>query len=237
MNSLVSFIILSLFTSLHAFAGKTLIIGDSLSCGPFGKYLVQNIAKTGEEVTLYCTVSSAPSHWVHSANPFGHKCLTMTSAKPTLVFCNGSGKIPPLESLLSSFKKDRVIIALGTNSLISEKADLTYRTLMKSIKKNDSSCLWIAPPHMNATQSKGFAMGRVAKIEKNLNNFYDSLAESVESHCTIIESREATAPKTPGNDTVDGIHRSENAGKYWADAIIQQLTTQKNIIPSQMGAK
>ena len=198
---------------------------------------MQNIAKSGEDVTLYCTVSSAPSHWVNSINPIGHKCLTMTSAKPTLVFCGGSGIIPPLSSILSSFKNERVIIALGTNSLISEKVDPSYKILMKNIRRNESSCLWIAPPHMNAYQSKGFALGRVAKIEKNLNNFYDSLAESVEKNCPLVESREATAPKTPGNETIDGIHRTESAGKHWADAIMSQLTPQKNILPVEAGVK
>lgn len=39
----------------------------------------------------------------------------------------------------------------------------------------------------------------------------------------MVESREATADGTPGNQTVDGVHRTEAAGKYWSNAIIDQL--------------
>jgi hypothetical protein len=95
--------------------------------------------------------------------------------------------------------------------------------MARAAKANGNTCDWIGPPHLNPGQSKGFPPERIAKEEKNLNSFYDSMATSVDQSCNVVESREATAPGTPGYETVDGVHRTDSAGKYWSAAIVGQL--------------
>ena len=83
--------------SLPCFADKILIIGDSLTCGPFGKNLLKNLSQEKNSVTLYCAVSSTPHNWLMGQTPAGQKCQTMTTKKQSLQPCNGNGELINLE--------------------------------------------------------------------------------------------------------------------------------------------
>lgn len=212
-------IILQILFSLLADAKSFLVIGDSLSCGPFGKYLIQDLTKNGNKVTLYCTVSSAPVHWLKGKNPPGQKCQMLTSDNPFLQGCNERAKIPSLQNILALYKNADVIVALGTNSLLSPKVDKSYKVMAKAISENGSNCYWIGPPHLSPSDSKGFPLGRIKIQESNLNSFYDSLSIAIDKHCNLIDSRGATIAGTPGHQTYDGVHRTESAGKFWVAQI------------------
>jgi hypothetical protein len=202
-----------------------LIIGDSLSCGSFGRNLVENLSNAGNQVTLYCAVSSTPSHWLKGKNPKGQDCKIMTTGNPKSQLCGGNGRIPSLKSILKQHAGARVIVALGTNSMLAPKADASYSQMAKAIKDNGNNCDWIGPPHMNSSQSKGFPKGRIAKLEHNLGGFYESLATATESRCNLIDSRKATEGGTIGDQTVDGVHRNEAAGKYWATEMLSNFVS------------
>ncbi len=221
-------LILSLFIDSAANAKTILFVGDSLSCGPFGKYLMQDLTNKGHQVKLYCTVSSAPENWLSGRNPPGQKCQESTSTNLNLKLCNGDGKIPKISNILTQYKNAEVLIALGTNSLMSPTVSKSYQTLTKLIKENGNSCYWIGPPHLNPSESKGFPASRLAKQEKNLNSFYSSLKNTTKDTCRLVDSRQATAADTTGNQTVDGVHRNENAGKYWASQISHQLSPRQD---------
>jgi hypothetical protein len=218
------------------FASETVIVGDSLTCGPFGTYLMREVAKSSASpVTVYCTVSSAPVHWVRGKNPPHQECQTMTSVKPQKVACQGTGEIPSFAKILAAHKGANFIIALGTNSLWSPKVDANYRSMVNAMKANGSSCEWIGPPHINFTQPKGFSQSLRHKMEGNLNSFYTSLGEATEGICPLIDSRDATLAGTPGNDTFDGVHRTDSAGKYWVDQITPSLRG-SSVSPLSTGA-
>lgn len=230
LHSLILFF--SICFSIVASGEPIVVIGDSLSCGPFGKNLVQNLSAAGHSVTLYCAVSSAPRHWLTGSMPckldiargIDCRCNVVKTASKQKDLCGGDGALPVLSTILGNHKGARVIIALGTNSLLSARVDSSYSIMADAAaKSNGKACTWIAPPHLNANQARGFSPARVNDLEKNLNTFYDSLAKSISSNCKIIDSREATAPGTLGNQTVDGVHRNNAGGKYWADAIQSQI--------------
>ncbi|MBL7687744.1 MAG: hypothetical protein JNJ49_06895 [Bdellovibrionaceae bacterium] len=232
-------ILISMAWLSAASAESILIIGDSLSCGPFGRELFSRFNTGGNQVTLYCAVSSAPSNWMTGLKPTGQFCQTMTTASSNgqrLDLCGGAGEMPTLSAVLSQHKGARIIVGLGTNTLLSGKADASYRKMAKAVGESAASCDWIGPPHMNPSQSKGFPPGRVAQLEKNLNDFYDSLATSVGSTCPLIDSREATFDGTAGNQTVDGVHRSATAGKFWVDQIWPQLSEKGTSAPKLRSA-
>lgn len=219
------YLVLSLI-SLTALAANTspnkemVIIGDSLSCGPFGKRLVQNLEKDGKIVTLFCTVSSAPYHWIHGTNPKGQKCYTRTTPEKILRLCGNDGNIPKFDSIISAHKNANFILALGTNSLFSKKTSADYPLMASSAKQFGNKCQWIGPPHMDLSKVEQFPKNNIVKLEQNLNPFYASLESSISSLCPLIDSRPATEQGKPGNQTVDGIHRNEVAGRYWADHIM-----------------
>lgn len=207
------------------------VIGDSLSCGGFGKALVKNLTAKGSHVSLFCAVDSAPANWLDGVTPKGRDCMTMTSEKPAAELCGGNGQVPKLSEILAQHPGARVVVALGTNSLLSAHVDRSFSALARIARSYGTSCDWVGPPHLNPAQSNGFPAGRVAREEQNLNTFYDSLSSAVDSRCAVQDSRDATAPRTPGYDTIDGVHRTDTAGKYWADPTVKQLLPPPSTAP------
>lgn len=206
--------------SLPAFAEKIVVIGDSLTCGPFGDALFTDLEAQRHQVTLYCAVSSAPSHWLEGKTPKGQRCEMRTPGSTKKVPCPPNGKVPTASSLLAGTPADRVIVALGTNSLYGSSAPRDYAELAK-LAATGRRCTWVGPPQLKHD------------FQKNLNSFYDSLGTRVGSACDLVDSRDATAPGTPGFATTDGIHRTNAAGRAWYDALRSQLRAAKTKGPQQ----
>lgn len=202
-----------LILGIQAIASDVLIIGDSHTCGSFGKYLFEKYSQPEAKVTLYCAVSSAAQNWLEAKNPTGQQCQTKSTDHPQLQPCDPEGHIPKLASILSAHNTAKLIIALGTNSLLSPMADASYSKLAAAAAKSNT-CEWIGPPHLNPAQSKGFPKGRIATLEKNLDSFYKSLA-ALQKNCILIDSRPATAEGTEGFETIDGVHRADAAADHW----------------------
>lgn len=222
---------------LSAKAENILLIGDSHSCGSFGKNVVGRLSEQGNFVTLYCAVSSAPIHWVEGKNPSGQICQTMNSNHQTLQPCEPKGKMPALKDLLKVHKNSKVISALGTNSLMSSKADSSYQTMANQIKASGQSCVWVGPPHVSPQQSKGFPQGRVALLESHLDSFYESLKVSVKNDCALLDSRNVTAAGKTASQTVDGVHRTPEAGLAWAEFVAPDKSKKANATQDLSGAR
>jgi hypothetical protein len=221
--------------ALNDHAEKILIVGDSISCGPFGGELVKHLTDAGHQVKLYCSVSSAPGDWLTGKNVASSKstvwpCETRKSGTSELSDCDGSTKIPKFETLLADYPADRVMIALGTNSL-PDGPDRSYSKMLELIASTGHACNWIGPPHLQPQKAydvtkksvarKEAARKHLAVDEDALNSFYDSLnlklAAVKGKGCKILDSRDATAPGTPGNETNEGLHATATAAKYRYD--------------------
>jgi len=199
------------------------IVGDSHSCGSFGSELVKSLKKKSYSITLYCAVSSTPTNWVNGTKPSGQVCQTMTSSKPTLQLCSGTGNVPKFATILAAHPTSLFLIAHGTNSLLSTSVDANYKKMAQMISAQKNSCVWVGPPHLRPDQAKGFTPSRLTTMEGNLADFYSSLDKSVSSACELIDSRHFTAKGTAGYSTADGVHRTTAAGIYWADQLVDDV--------------
>ncbi|MGZ3726175.1 MAG: hypothetical protein ACXWQQ_10245 [Pseudobdellovibrio sp.] len=211
------------FLTLNSFAKEILVMGDSHSCGAFGRTLVEELSKKNN-VTLYCAVSSAPNNWILGKNPAGQVCQTMSTGHLTPEDCDS--KMPTLSSLLAEHKESLVVVALGTNSLLSPSADKYYKQFADAIEENGQTCIWIGPPDLNPAESKGFPAGRIASMEENQEAFYSSLDSAVSGACKAINSRKYTDTSKEGQEghhTVDGVHRTPASGKYWGSKVAQEI--------------
>lgn len=195
-----------------------LIIGDSQGCGSFGKNLVDTLSRQGHEVTLYCMPSSTPSNWLRQTLPVGQKCKVRTTKEPVFKLCGGNGAPPSLDELLKDQRVTRVIVELGGNSLTSDKPDSFYLRLAEKIYKNEKSCDWYGPAWRQPENSKP-NRDKLEKANHNIPLFVNSLERQIGKYCSVIDSKDATGPGQPGNETVDGIHRTETAGKIWAQSV------------------
>lgn len=186
-------------------AEKILIVGDSLTCGSFGSAMFDDLRQKGHDVTLYCAVSSAPANWLEGRTPKGQKCEVRSGNDRTNRTCPPSGQTPALAKILADVQPDRVISALGTNSIPDKKASDSYSKMSRMIAENGRRCIWVGPPQFKRKD-----------LQNSLNSFYDSLILRTEQSCDFVDSRDATAPGTPGAGTVsDGVHRTNEGGKAW----------------------
>jgi hypothetical protein len=210
----ILFLFLALFSSA-TFAKDKIIIGDSISCGSFGKHMAQKLSRGRDQITLYCAVSSRPDHWLDGKQPGKEICQTWStgSKENTLTPCGGTGHVPTLAAILQGRTNIDVLVALGTNSL-SDGANSTYTKMAKMIKDAKLACHWIGPPHMDSSKGSG------ARLDARLPAFYQSL-NAIESFCPVKDSRPFTQKGTPGFETHDGIHRTKAAGIYWADMVVK----------------
>jgi hypothetical protein len=209
-----------LLIQINVLASDFVVIGDSHSCGSFGQSLADQLISQGHQVTIYCAVSSSPYHWVLGVNPKNQKCKTYSKARPEFVDCLPNGTVPTLDLILKQHPYSHVLVSLGTNSLVSNSTDIYYQQMNQRLAAH--TCSWVGPPHLNPSQSKGFPPGRVQKLENNLFDFYLSLNLAVTS-CKIIDSRPYTEPKTRGNQTTDGVHRTLEAGRFWSMQVLNYL--------------
>lgn len=224
---------ITMMIALKCYSENFILIGDSQSCGAFGKHFQKMLTKDGHNVTLYCAVSSTPQNWLKGIKPRGQVCKTNSSTNPVLKLCNGTGDVPLIKDILERDPDAHIIVQLGANSLYSPITDINYQKMAKTIQATSRKCHWIGPAHRQPERSKGFPEGSLEKAEKNLNPFYDSLANSIQGPCLLIDSRDATAPGTSGHETVDGVHHTDAAGKYWAEQVMRSFragTAQKTLV-------
>jgi len=222
-----------LVQSSTAHAKDVVLIGDSHSCGAFGRALFERLTAKGDRATLYCTESSAPEHWLAGRSPQDRVCQKMTSPSKTFQSCLENGGVPNLETILKSHRGSKFVIALGTNSLGSSRADESYRKMSEAVRAVAESCVWIGPPHLNPAQAavskklKGLdrerALARqklrLTAMESHVNGFFTSMSGTVGAFCDVVDSRDATFASSLGGVTADGDHRGVDAGNYWATQI------------------
>jgi hypothetical protein len=218
---------LTLATVASAKADRILIVGDSLSCGHFGNNLIADLASQGHEVKMYCAVGSAPKNWiggaparaawpceVHTYSPAKVKVRKPSPHAEAIQSSACEGGFPKFSKILADNTSDRVIVALGTNSL-PDGPDAHYDEMIDAIKVRNRSCDWILPPHLEPTRAKSPA-GRkdLARKDAALTSLYAVMAAKLKGRCGSVSSLAATAAGTPGHATGEGLHQTEAAGRY-----------------------
>lgn len=200
-----------------AAGAKTLLVGDSHTCGHFGANLAPELAP----VVVYCAVSSHAGNWLNGTTPAGQSCFRMESPGFTKKPCGGDGRVPKLAAVLEREKPDAVVMALGTNSLGGASAGAENARLAELLRGRD--CRWVGPPHLNPAEAKGFSSARLAQMDANVDGYYRSLGERLDGRCRLVDSRPSTRPGQPGHRTTDGVHRGQNGGRAWALDIAARL--------------
>lgn len=199
---------------------RVLHIGDSHSCGIYGKTLHELMRATGATVRTCAVAGSSPIWW-----------LNETIGNCGYYACDERGNVdqpadwqtpritPNLNSIISEYKPDLVIFSLGANLAYSSPGEICSQVKSVCEPARQAGCriVWVGPPEPRPG---------IAGAE-NYALLYENLKESAEKYGIFVDSRPlAKYPATGG----DGLHYSGPAGtkiaQEWANQVMTQV--QKN---------
>jgi lysophospholipase L1-like esterase len=203
---------------------KIMVIGDSLTVGPFGDFLqnwlLSNLPQS--QVAIYASCGSSPEHWMKSKpefiTPCGYRETTPYGRKLTK---HQFGRkpipttTPKIETLLKKFKPDVLVIQLGTNHFdtIAKGGDKAipelksiYRQFCQTIianKGNLKMVYWITPP--DASKFPTSVKTQVQKI----------IHENIRNHGFREFYSGEKIPYVKGVSGSDGVHLNKKAASLW----------------------
>jgi len=214
-----------------------LVIGDSLTVGPFGDYL-QSYLQRRIPVSKLCIVAScgsSPENWLPETPEFITPCgFRLVSAKRNFLTKYRDGKkplkvpTPKIPQILARFKPRIVIIQQGTNWMdeLMKPHDpkgpeykQNIRSFIREIRsRGQVQIVWILP--YDASKYS-------ASIKDSVDRWIKECAR--EMNYQTIDSRAITSRYIPGKSGGDGVHLSDAAAREWASAVIKRL---QRLIPS-----
>ncbi len=204
---------------------RVLMIGDSLSAGPFGEAVQRHLATRfgPQNVAAFASCGSSPENWLADQPNFythcGYREVTPDGRPVFRDFVNGkrprSTLTPKVEGLVRRYRPTVVLVQLGTNWMdrnlsdaqISRFADRFIRAVRAP---GVQQIVWIAPPDSAALRKRQDRIHRLIQAAARRNRF------------EVIDSRELTS-YIRGQTGGDGIHYNTEASRAWAAKINRQL--------------
>lgn len=206
-------------------ATRVLMIGDSLSAGPFGEVVQQHLARKfgPQNVAAYAACGSSPENWLASEPEFYTNCgyRESTPDKPPVFrdFIGGKRprptRTPKVESLVRRYQPTVVVVQLGTNWMDRNLSDaeingFLHRFIRAVRSSTVRQIIWIAPPDSSALRKVQGRVHRLLRAGGDRDTF------------DVIDSRELTH-YVPGKTGGDGIHYNSESSRAWAARINDSL--------------
>ena len=198
---------------------RILMIGDSLSAGPFGEAVQQHLARVygPQNVAAYASCGSSPEHWLAAEPGFYTKCGYREAAPGRMPIFTEGGRgrrilTPKVETLVRRHNPEVVIVQLGTNWMDrdlngAQISGVLDRFIRAARGPGVRQIIWIAPPDSSA-------MRRTAQ-----NRVHALIQEAAKrDHFEVIDSRQLTR-YVPGKTGGDGVHYNTEASRAWASRI------------------
>ena len=209
---------------------KVLMIGDSLSVGPFGEYVAQYlIVRCGRNnFEQFASCGSSPENWLKSEPDYFTKCgFRENSPERQTVIDYQNGKRPPpiktpkLEELIARYRPTTVVVQLGTNWMDPLKAnkpgaedkfsEILDRFAIALHTYTVRQVIWITPPDASAYSSevKRIVDALIRNAAKKYN--YQMVISGALTHYVR------------GRSGGDGVHYNKDGAKLWADEATKEL--------------
>jgi hypothetical protein len=208
---------------------KVLVIGDSLSFGPFGEALEGFLRKwnAASDVCLFASCGSSPEHWLKTTSDFMTPCgyRESTPDRTTKVdFSNGHrprlARTPKIPEILARFSPQIVVVQLGTNWMDSlpatagqngEAHKQIIREFIKELRAQSpppARIAWVMPP-----ESSKYS----ATVKGEVDRWITECAQEL-GFQTIL-SRRMTGKYVPGKTGGDGVHYGDADAEKWAKGV------------------
>jgi hypothetical protein len=206
---------------------KVLMLGDSLSVGPFGQemqhFLIERFGES--RVYLLASCGSSPEHWLGSEPEFVAKCgYRVKTPRQYLLGEYEKGHrpapfpTPKLEHILAKTHPDLILVQLGTNwfDLLEQAAspdriehldgivDRFATTLLAAYPR--PQLIWITPPDS----------ARFRKVQGVVTDILRRASRRLRFTC--IDSSDLVE-YIPGKSGGDGVHYASAAAEKWANGV------------------
>jgi hypothetical protein len=219
---------------------KVLMIGDSLSVGPFGDSIQDFLVSTfsNAQVAYIAACGSSPEHWLQSEPQFVSKCgYRLKNPKDpgkSEVGRFEDGKppkpypVPKIETTLNYWKADLVIVQLGTNwfDVLAESQsehalanlDSILDQFARVIAKSPShpKLIWVTPPDCYKFRKVQSLVTSAIRRAGARNQF------------RVIDSSKMIQYE-PGKSGGDGVHLASASAEEWAEKVKKQLRSMISI--------
>ena len=218
---------------------EVMLIGDSLSVGPFGRALESALqARFGRgRVCVFASCGSSPEDWLPGRPVFVTKCgyrQTTPSGSISREYQNGKRpppvRTPKLPKIFDAWRPQLVIVQLGTNWMdqlaAADRLDgrayrRHVRDFVREIRRDaDPVIVWVMPP-----DSSKYPLRVHEAVERWIRE------ESIPSRFRTIDSRLFTAPYRDGKTGGDGVHYGDAAGRRWARRVMGQINLLAGSLP------
>lgn len=210
-----------------------MLVGDSLSVGPFGDKMVAYFRQKLEpaQFCAYAACGSSPENWLKDApdfiTPCGYRVITARESWKT-DYHNGVKprrvRTPKLATIVPKQRPQLVIVQLGTNwmdefvnasDLSGESKKTIIRKFIAEIRAKAApqvQIVWILPPDASKYSSR---------VKDAVDRWITDCAK--ELNFKTINTRGFTDRYVMGKSGSDGVHLNETAGIEWANGVIKRL--------------
>jgi hypothetical protein len=210
---------------------RVLLLGDSLTVGPFGREMQAFLCEelTEKRVFIYASCGSSPENWLENEPTFVSKCGSRVKTPASFThgeFDNGHPPepftTPKIQPLLEQIRPAAVLVQLGTNWFDRLEQNAGPEQLAKLGAFLDGfvdavqnapgrpMLIWITPPDSS----------RFRRVQDSVTKLIISTAKR--RRFAVIDSSSLVryeAGKTGG----DGVHYSSEAAAQWAEGVIKRL--------------
>ena len=209
---------------------KILLIGDSLSFGPFGEALeglLRQRYNVASGICVFASCGSSPENWLDTSpvfmTPCGYRESTPAGAWKE-DFATGRRprpvRTPKIPEILARFSPRLVVVQLGTNWMDSLPATVgqdgsahkqIIRDFVKELRAQSpppERIVWVMPP-----ESSKYSVPVKNEVDRWINECARELGFQT------INSRRITGKYVPGKTGDDGVHYGEAEAQKWAKGV------------------
>jgi hypothetical protein len=206
---------------------RVLMLGDSLSVGPFGQEMQHFlIDRFGESrVYLLASCGSSPEHWLGSEPEFVAKCgYRVKTPRQYMLGEYEKGRrpepfpTPKLEQILAQTHPDLVLVQLGTNwfDLLEQSSAPEVLDRLEAIADRFAATLLSADPRPQLVWITPPDSARFRKVQGMVTELLQRSGRRRRFDC-IVSS--ALVHYIPGQSGGDGVHYASAAAEKWASGV------------------
>ena len=224
---------------------KVMLLGDSLSVGPFGRALESSLRRRygDRQVGVFASCGSSPEDWLPGTPVFVTNCgyrQFLAGQVFSREYRNGQRpppvKTPKLPAVFRACRPELVIVQLGTNWMDGLAASSTFdanrhrriiRDFIREVRRGagpQASIVWVMPP-----ASSKYPPAVHAAVEAWI------LEAAQAGGFRTINSRALTQPYLAGRTGGDGVHYQDAAGRRWARGVMHLLDAGTRPLPLAPG--